>query len=405
MLFLSFQRYNVEEIRSLSGYQNNLGNPTWGMAGTELLRISTPSYADGISVPSGGNRPNPRTISDTVLTQIANIPNRKAASDYLWVWGQFLDHDIGITESASPLEPFPIQIPKGDPYFDIAYTGTQIIPLFRSIYSVNPTDPDSPRQQLNLQSSYIDASNIYGASDERARTLRRNDGTGRLRTGINNLLPHNTHGLHNAPDNSSRYYLAGDIRANEQVLLIAMHTLWMREHNRIAHQLWINNPEWTDEQIYQEARTYVIALNQAITFNEYLPLMFGPMTPYKGYDPNINPQIFNEFSTACYRLGHSQVSSQLLRLRADLQSTAEGPLPLRDAFFTPELINESGGIDPFLRGAAFQVCQEVDARTVDELRNFLFGNPGEGGMDLAALNIQRGRDHGFPSYNEVRQFF
>ena len=176
----------------------------------------------------------------------------------------------------------------GDPYFDLAYTGTQVIPLFRSIYSTNLTDPDSPREQLNLQSSYIDASNVYGASDERARTLRRNDGTGRLRTGPGNLLPYNTHGLHNAPDNSPRYYLAGDIRANEQVLLIAMHTLWVREHNRIAHQLWVNNPEWTDEQIYQETRTYVIALNQAITFNEYLPLMFGPMAPYEGYNSNIN---------------------------------------------------------------------------------------------------------------------
>jgi hypothetical protein len=39
------------------------------------------------------------------------------------------------------------------------------------------------------------------------------------------------------------------------------------------------------------------------------------------------------------------------------------------------------------------------------VRNFLFGPPGSGGFDLATLNIQRGRDHGLPGYNEVREAF
>ncbi len=65
-------------------------------------------------------------------------------------------------------------------------------------------------------------------------------------------------------------------------------------------------------------------------------------------------------------------------------------------------ITDEGGIEPLLRGLASQVCQGIDPFVIDDVRNFLFGNPGEGGFDLVSLNIQRGRDHGLPSYNDVR---
>jgi hypothetical protein len=317
----------------------------------------------------------------------------------LWVWGQFLDHDISLTEAASPLEPANIEIPTGDPDFPAGS-----LTFNRSAYD-SSTGVTNIRQQINTQSSYIDASNVYGANVARASALRANDGTGQLATGPGNLLPKNTRLYPNVPNNhDAQYYFAGDIRANEQLILLAMHTLWVREHNRIADEIRAVNSHLTGDQVYQAARRKVIALNQAITFNEFLPTLLGSdaIPDYVGYQPSVDSSISNEFSSGLYRVGPSMVSEKIQRMDASLNTISEGWTFLRDAFFRPDRLTEGGGIEPLLRGAAKQVCQKIDTHVVDELRNFLFGNPGAGGLDLAALSIQRGRDHGLPTYNDMR---
>ena len=145
---------------------------------------------------------------------------------------------------------------------------------------------------------------------------------------------------------------------------------------------------------------------QSITYNEFLPLLLGryDLKPYKGYEPGVDAGIGNIFSTAAYRFGHSALGSQLLRLDAEGNEIPEGHVPLKEAFFSPDKILEAG-IEPILRGLASQICQEVDPLVVDDVRNFLFGDPGDGGFDLPALNIQRGRDHGLPGYNDAREAF
>lgn len=119
----------------------------------------------------------------------------------------------------------------------------------------------------------------------------------------------------------------------------------------------------------------------------------------------MDPGIANCFSTAAFRLGHSMLSPTLLRLDRRLDENVHGHLPLSEAFFNPSTLTDEGGIEPILRGLAWQTCQEIDNRVVDEVRNFLFGAPGAGGFDLASLNIQRGRDHGLASYNETRRAY
>ena len=239
----------------------------------------------------------------------------------------------------------------------------------------------------------------------RAAALRTNGGTGRLLVSAGDLLPFNTAGLPNAGGTGPELFLAGDVRANEQVALAALHTLFVREHNRLAQAIAAGDPSLTGEQIYQEARRIVGALMQVITYNEFLPALLGAnaMGPYAGYRGLYSPAISNEFSTAIYRFGHSALSSTLLRLDATLTPIPDGNLALRDAFFRPDRVVNEGGIEPLLRGLASQACSAIDTEIVDDVRNFLFGPPGAGGFDLASLDIQRGRDHGLSSYNYTRQ--
>ncbi len=395
-----------ESVRTIDGSNNNRNDEEMGAAHTDLLRLVAPDYSDGISSLAGGQRPSARAVSNAVVSQEESILNTLGASDYLWQWGQFLDHDIDLTEGTDPAEAADIDVPLGDPFFDPESTGTQVIGFNRSIYNESTgTSQENPRQQLNEISAWIDASNVYGSDEERANALRTNDGTGKLKTSEGNLLPFNTEGLPNAGGEDPSLFLAGDVRANEQVGLTVMHTLFVREHNRLAEKLAQQNPRWDGEQIYQKARQIVGAQMQVITYKEFLPALLGDrsLSRYRGYNRRVDSSIRNLFSTAAYRFGHSALSPVLLRIDSSGNEIAEGNLSLSQAFFSPFRITDEGGIEPFLRGLAAQRCQRIDSFIVDDVRNFLFGPPGAGGFDLASLNIQRGRDHGLPSYNDTRE--
>ena len=391
------------EYPRIDGYGNNLAAPERGMANSFFIRVVPPAYADGISEPSGGDRPNPRAVSNAVAAQSEDLPNSAGASDFVWQWGQFLDHDIDETPTAVPAEAFDIPVPAGDAHFDPNSTGLVSIGLNRSDYEL----VDGVRQQINAITAYIDASNVYGSDEERALELRARDGSGKLATSEGDLLPYNTAGLHNAPsDHAPNFFLAGDVRANEQVGLTAMHTVFVREHNHWATEMREANPLMSGEEIYQAARAIVAAEMQAITYREFLPVLIGrdAIPPYRGYDEEIDAGIANGFAAAAYRLGHSMLSDELLCLDASLEPIETGNLALADSFFDPTLMTSMGPA-PVLRGLCVQQCQEIDNQLVDGVRNFLFGAPGAGGFDLASLNIQRGRDHGLASYPEVRSAY
>ena len=400
----AFSNANAE-FRTLDGHDNNLTNPSWGTEGIPLVRDVPAAYSDGISSLAGDLRPSAREVSNIIAAQDTSIPSAANASDYLWQWGQWLDHDVGITEGHAPAEPANIPVPLADAFFDPASTGLEVISFSRSKYDpTSGTDVNNPRQQVNDITAWIDASNVYGSNDERATALRLNDGTGKLKLSSGSLLPFNESGLANAGGPSAELFVAGDIRANEQVGLAAMHTLWVREHNRKATEIAENNNGLSGNEIFEEARAWVGALQQVITYNEFLPILLGPnaLAPYTGYDETVDGSMTNTFTTGIYRIGHTMLSGEILRVDKNGHTLLHGDLPLRNAFFNPSALINEGGIDPVLRGLAAQTSQEIDSFVVDDVRNFLFGAPGQGGLDLVSLNVQRGRDHGLGSFNETR---
>jgi len=386
------------QFRTIDGTNNSPVDATMGAANTSLLRKTQIAYEDGLSTPRQSGLPSPREVSNALFAQIGSLFAPLRASDMVWQWGQFLDHDIGLTEGAHPEEPLPIPVPAGDPFFDPFGTGAVTIEFHRSAYTV---DRLGVRQQMNQITTWIDGSNVYGSDPLRADELRTLDGTGRLKTSPGKLLPFNLNGFPNAGGPDPGLFLAGDVRANEQHGLLAMHTLFVREHNHWAD--FLGGLPLTGDQIYELARIIVWAELQAITYNEFLPALLGPdgLAPYQGYDTTVDARIANSFSTGSYRFGHSMLSGTLQRLDSDLEPIPEGHVALRDAFFDPQTIVDLG-IEPLLRGLARQRAQAVDAKVVDDVRNFLFGPPGSGGFDLVSLNIQRGRDHGLPGYNQMR---
>ncbi|MEZ5057509.1 MAG: peroxidase family protein [Saprospiraceae bacterium] len=412
-LFLS----HAQNARSIDGKGNNLIYSDWGAAHSEIVTRTSLGFEDGFSEPGGTDRPSPRLISNLLFRQDSILPDVMHLSDYCWVFGQFIDHDITLTEN-NGAEPLMIPVPQGDQWFDPFNTGQMVIPTSRNqIMPGTGTDINNPRRFPNSITAFLDASAVYGSDLQRANWLRTFAG-GKMKTSEGNLLPYNTitgeydddidpnaPGMADDVGFATRLFVAGDVRANENPLLLSFHTLFVREHNRICDELRLLHPNWRDEQLYQGARKRVGALMQAIVYEEWLPTMGVNVPSYNGYDSGINPGIFNVFGAAAFRMGHTLLNGNLIRLDNDGQVLPNGNLELKDAFFNVDAIAEVGGIEPYFKGMGIQIQQSFDAKVIDDVRNFLFGPPGSGGLDLASINIMRGRERGLPDYNTVRENF
>ncbi len=403
--------------RSINGTNNNISSSSktnWGAAGITLYREMPPQY--GSSDPGGAmggvNRPSPRAISNAVIDEPITQFNTRHLSTLVYQWGQFLDHDMSATPTGTT-EYVPISLPGNEVIF------TEEIPFNRSAFQMT-TDARGRqvRQQLNLITSFIDGSNVYGSDTKRATWLRtmRN---GKLKTSAGNLLPYNTRtgelsgaidlnapSMANDSDHRVKTFAAGDDRAAENPVLTSLHTLFVREHNRICDSL-IRLGMRNDEQMYQIARKIVGAEIEAVTYQEFLPALGIVLAPYRGYRDNVRPDIMNSFATASYRLGHTMVSDDVLFRDNNCGEVGPGEMDLVEVFWNPSL-TPTYGIDVFIKGASSHDQYETDTKINDVLRNFLFGSPSSPvrfGIDLGSLNIQRGRDHGLPDYNTVRFFY
>ena len=277
------------------------------------------------------------------------------------------------------------------------------------------------REQFNIITAFIDGSNIYGSDDGRADGLRQNS-KGFLRTHSRGpTLPANkqTGGkLARRPMD----FVAGDIRATEQPGLASIHSLFVMEHNRLATEISTNDSSLLDEELFQRSRRLVIGQIQNIVYSEFLPIVLGPtmmeeyglnLPPVSGtttYDKTVNPGIFNEFATFAFRFGHSLIPDFFKPAKKPLETTPN-ICPLKDTFFKVEecvLGKDLSGKawQNLILGISTSQSPPMDAKIEETMSNFLFCEKCDFisgfGQDLAARNIQRGRDHGLPGYNKYR---
>ena len=370
------------EFRTFDGTDNAPND--LGSSNQPQLRL-----ADGTA---GGRRPNPRTISNEVFDQEESIVNERGLSELVTFFGQFIDHDVTFTPMNGAS--FPIEVPEDDDVLDIEEIE----------FSRSPSVDGAP---VNTITSFIDGSAVYGSDEERADQLRTKE-RGLLKTGDGNRLPDNDGTIENEPDDTSRFFVAGDRRVNENTNLAVIHTLFLRNHNRIAREVRRAFRDFDDEQIFQTARKINVAEIQKIVYNEWLPALLGDDTgipEFSGVAADPQPAASAFFTTAAFRVGHTLLNDVVTRTRRD--GTNARPIPLNETFFAPELLRRQN-IGIFLRGMANTPAQEVDNKIVDSVRNFLFTGLFEEfeeleGVDLVARNIQRGRDHRIPSYNQARR--
>jgi len=397
-------------FRSVDGVCNNRRHEEWGASDIALYREMESNYgpSDYYNAMAGDSRPSPRAISNALCTETETVYSRFNLSAFVFTWGQFVDHDISLTPEAH-IEYEPISLPSDEALF------TSEIPFFRSAVH-DGTGVDNYRQQSNLISSWIDGSNVYGSEESRADWLR-TFVDGKLKMSAGMLLPYNTvdgertseidpEAPSMAGDGSglTKVFVAGDVRANEQPGLTVLHTIFVRLHNRICEQLAQDGMQG-DQQLYLNARKKVAGIIQSITYNEFLPALGVRLKRERNYNDRIQADITNVFATGAYRLGHTMVTDRILLLNDDCSTVGSGALSLIDGFFNPDVLEEYN-VEPIVKGLSVQVQNEVDLKITDNLRNFLFADPNGGpvfGLDLASLNIQRGRDHGLPDYNTIRK--
>ncbi|CAG2120651.1 unnamed protein product, partial [Medioppia subpectinata] len=196
---------------------------------------------------NGFAKPNARKVSQQLLSA-KKVSEDVKYSHMLMQFGQFLDHDI---DFAMPS----VKLIRSSASCGSGLTSVAMGTLM-------------PREQVNQLTSFIDGSNVYGSTSSLANQLRDKLGrdVGLMRSKIINgkqYLPQNEARLPNDCQQDPKRsdfdcFLAGDFRANEQLGLLTMHTLWLREHNRIAKQLSV----WSGEQF--------------ITFHHWLPHILGP---------------------------------------------------------------------------------------------------------------------------------
>ncbi|NWR81407.1 DUOX2 oxidase, partial [Centropus unirufus] len=414
------------EVQRYDGWYNNLLHHGRGSVGARLLRLLPANYADGVYQPLQEPRvPNARQLSNAVARGPSGLPSRRNTTVLAVYFGFHVLLDIlGTEKPGCPAEFLNIRIPAGDVVFDPAGAGDVVLPLQRIQWAAETgQSPNSPREQTNEVTAWLDGSSIYGPSHSWSDALRSFSG-GKLASGPGGRLPRQTDGripMWKALDPSTGQggprgiYDLGSAWGNENLFLQAESIAWFRYHNHRAAALAQSHPAWSDEELFQHARKWVIATFQSIALYEWLPALLGtPVPEYGGYRQHLDPSLSPEFMAAAGQFLATMVPPGVYKRAPRCQfqevSSPEGSFPavrLCNSYWSRESGRraEEADVDSLLLGMSSQVAEREDNVVVEDLQDFWYGPLKYSRSDFVASWFQRGRDLGLPTYNQARERF
>ncbi|XP_073952753.1 chorion peroxidase [Choristoneura fumiferana] len=423
--------------RSIEGECNNPDDPTWGAVHTGYERLLPPDYSDGIwgmrISTTGLPLPSARLVSHRLLLDANHLSNTHNLM--FMQFGQFIAHDIsagvvftigngsaisccagdGETPLPEELQHWgcaPIATGPEDPFYStfrhtcLNFVRAQLAPT--SDCSVGYA------KQMNGATHYVDLSQLYGNSLKKPEVLRGPGGLLRTFNDYGRDLPPLTERKECLTTNEgAACFESGDNHGNQVLPLTVLHTIFTREHNRVAQALTRLNPDWEEDVVFMETRRILQAEFQHIIYNEWLPMLLGPrlvqafgLSPAPGYsssyDPHVNPALTTEFSTAAMRFGHSVVDGKFM-VPSPSKGTMHEAISLPEIMFQPSRLRLRHFLDRALTGLAWQPMQAVDPFVTESLTRYLFHGGNPFGLDLAAINVQRARDYGVRGYNHYRK--
>ena len=251
---------NKYEQQRYDGWYNNLAHPAWGATEAHLTRKTPPSYSDGVYMMSGDSRPSPRKLSQAFMKGddgLASLHNRTAMQTF---FGQVVSAEILMaSEAGCPIEMHKIPIEKCDDMYDAECTGNKFMPFHRANYDKKTgQSPNTPREQQNSMTSWIDASFVYSTKESWVNAMRSFENGSLKMEGhpVFGMPPHNLMRVPmvNAPAphlltklNPERMYLLGDPRTNQNPAFLVMGIVFYRWHNYQAERVREVNPDWSDE--------------------------------------------------------------------------------------------------------------------------------------------------------------
>ncbi|NXG86323.1 DUOX2 oxidase, partial [Stercorarius parasiticus] len=416
------------EVQRYDGWYNNLLHHSRGAVGARLLRLLPANYADGVyQALQEPHVPNARQLSNTVARGPSGLPSRRNTTVLAVFFGFHVLSDIlGTEKPGCPAEFLNIHIPAGDLVFDPAGTGEVVLPFQRIQWAMETgQSPNSPREQTNEVTGWLDGSSIYGPSHSWSDALR-SFSRGQLASGPDRRLPRETDGrvpMWKALDPSTGQggpqgiYDLGSTWGNENRFLQAESIVWFRYHNRWATVLAQMHPTWTDEDLFQHARKWVIATFQSIVLYEWLPTLLGTSVPeYKGYQQHLDPSLSPEFVVAARQFLATMVPPGIYKRDTQCQfqqaPSPGGSFPavrLCNSYWSRESTGlqqaEPVDVDDLLLGMSSQIAEREDNIVVEDLQDYWYGPLKYSRTDYVASWLQRGRDFGLPTYNQARERF